>query len=358
MPRCERSKRDSSPAERIYVRWFVPLLFAVASLALVAATPSPKPSVLPSPAPSASPATPKPVFAGTPTVLIYPFETQAGADPKIGAAISQILSQTMSGAGGMNIQTAPGNVARTDFQTYARQQHADFYISGYVTPIGETASVVEQVVSVDSGVILFSQTAQVNNVGDVASQSLQARAEILAYTNRGTQNIQSTSANTPAPTASNGAQVKLGGISGIVDSVFHHRAAATPTPMPASAKPSRGVIVAPVSGTGNVPATDLHNATNELYFALSRRYNASITSVKGSVASSADTICGAQRDNTIASGTIAENIPKHGHEVDFTLQIYTCFGAVLDTQTGKGNSIKAAVDAAASAYALAHPENS
>jgi TolB-like protein len=340
------------------VRRFVPLLFLAASLALVAATPSPKPSAAPNSTPSASSATPKPAFAAVPTVLIYPFETQSGADPKIGAAISQILSQTMTGAGGMNVHTAPPNVARSDFQNYARQQHADFYISGYVTPIGDTASVVEQVVSVESGVILFSQTAQVFNVSDVASQSLQARAEILAYTNRGTQNIQRTSSNTPAPAVTNGAQVKLGGISGIVDSVFHHHNAATPTPMPASAKPSRGIIVAPVAGSGNVPAADLTSATNELYFALSRRYNASITTVKGNVATSADTICGTQRNNTIAGGTIAENIPKRGREVEFTLAVYTCFGAVLDTKTGKGNSLKAAIDAAASAYAAAHPQNS
>jgi len=291
-------------------------------------------------------------------VLVYPFETQSGADPKIGAAISQILSQAMSQSGGINVLPVPQKVARSDYQTYARQQHADFYIGGYVTPIGETASVVEQVVSVDSGVILFSQTAQVFSVGDVASQSLQARSVILAYTNRGTQTIQSTSSKTPAPTATNGAQVKLGGISAIVDSVFHHHSASTPTPIPAGAKPLRGVIVAAVTATGNVSAADLNNATNELYFALQRRYNASITPVKDSVAKSADSICGTHRNNTIASGTLAENMPKKGHEVDFTLQVYTCFGALLDTQTGKGNNAKTAIDAAVAAYAAAHPDNS
>jgi hypothetical protein len=291
-------------------------------------------------------------------VLIYPFETQAGADPKIGAAISQILSQAMTQSGGINVLPVPPKVARSDYQTYAKQQHADFYIGGYVTPIGETASVVEQVVSVDSGVILYSQTAQVFSVGDVASQSLQARAVIEAYTNRGTQSIASTSSKTPAPTATNGAQMKLGGISAIVDSVFHHHAAATPTPIPAGAKPSRGVIVAPVLATGSVSASDLSSATNELYFAMARKYNASITGVKESVAKAADSICGSNRNNTIASGTLAENMPKKGHEVDFTLQIYTCFGVVLDTQVGKGNNAKAAIDAAVAAYAAAHPDNS
>ncbi|HEY1975664.1 MAG TPA: hypothetical protein VGG89_03895 [Candidatus Baltobacteraceae bacterium] len=337
------------------MRRFLPMLFVVASLVLMAAAPSPKPSPTPSPAASAAP---KPGFGQTPTVLVFPFETQSGADPKIGAAISQILSQGMAQAGGLTVLPIPQNVARADYQTYAREQHAEFYISGYVTPIGETASVVEQLVGVNDGIVLFSQTAQVNSVADVASQSLQARSFIIAYANRNTQNIASTTANTPAPAVTNGAQVKLGGISAIVDSVFHRRGAATPTPIPASAKPARGVIIAPLAPNGNVPAADLTNATNELYFAMSRRFNASITPVKSSVATSADSICGTRRNNTIAGGTLAENIQKHGHEVVFTLSVYTCFGAVLDTQIGKGDNIKAAIDKAVTAYTTAHPDNS
>lgn len=337
------------------MRRFIPLLFAAASIVLIAAVPTPKSSASPSPTPS--PSSSPLSFTQTPTVLIYPFDVQSGTDPKIGIAIAQILSQEMKAAGGLNVLPLAQHVARTDFLANAHQQHADFYVSGYVTPIGNAASVVEQVVSVDSGVILFSQTAQVFSVADVASQSLQARSQILAFTNRGTQNIQSQTSNTPAPSASNGAQVKLGGLSSIVDSVFHHRGGATPAPE-AVIKPARGVIVAPVSSSGAVADKDLTNATNELYFAMSRKYNAAVTPVKGNVAQTADSICGAQRNNTIATGTLTENIPKHGKEVDFTLRVYTCFGVVLDTQTGKGNNLKTAVDAAVAAYATAHPDNS
>ena len=103
---------------------------------------------------------------------------QTGVDAKIGFAIASILAQEMSAAGGLNVLAVPTGVKRTDFLETARTQKADFYISGYVTPVGDTAAVVEQVVSVDSGVILFSQTAQVQSVADVASQSLLARAQI------------------------------------------------------------------------------------------------------------------------------------------------------------------------------------
>lgn len=288
-------------------------------------------------------------------MLVYPFDVQTGVDPKIGTAIAEILAQEMTAAGGLSVLPVPQNVKRPDFLQTARAQKADFYISGYVTPVGYAAAVVEQVVSVDSGVILFSQTAQVQSVADVASQSLLARAQILAFVNRSTESIAAQSANTPAPTATNGANMKISGLSSIVDSVFHHKGAPAPSPSPVT-KPSRGVIVAPVVAAGSISESDLHGATDELFFALQHHYTVQLTRTSD-VATSADAICGTNRDNTIASGTLAQTAVRHGREAVFTLTIYTCFGAVLDKTVGKGGSFKAAVDAAVAAYATAHPQN-
>ena len=183
---------------------------------VVAATPSPQPlGRQPSPPPSS--------LEQLPVVLVYPFDVQTGADPRIGTAIAQILGQEMVAAGGITVLPIPAGVKRPSFLDNARAAKADFYISGYVTPVGESAAVVEQVVSVESGVILFSQTAQVSSVADVASQSLLARSQILAFVGRETQNVGTQTANTPAPTSSNGAQVPISGISNIVDSVFKHK---------------------------------------------------------------------------------------------------------------------------------------
>ncbi len=181
-----------------------------------------------------------------------------------------------------------------------------------MTPVGDHASVVEQVVSTDSGVILFSQTAQVQTVADVASQSLLARQEILAFVGRGTENVATQPANTPAPTSSNGAQVPIQGLGSIVSSVFKHKGSRTPTPAPAI-KPSRGVIVAPVTASGYVAPADLNSALHELYYSLNTRFNAQMTGVTTSnVAQSSDTICGTNRNNTIATGTLADTPPHHG----------------------------------------------
>ena len=76
------------------------------------------------------------------------------------------------------------------------------------------------------------------------------------------------------------------------------------------------------------------------------------------VSASADSICGTNRNNTIASGTIAQVIPKRGRATStFVLSVYTCFGAKLGDVTGTGSSPKAAVDAAVASYASAHPDN-
>ncbi len=333
----------------------IALLLAATALAAAAAPPTPTPAT---PAPRVSP-TPfvAPNSAATATVLIYPFDVQTGVDAKIGFAIASILAQEMSAAGGLNVLGVPTGVKRTDFLETARTQKADFYISGYVTPVGDTAAVVEQVVSVDSGVILFSQTAQVQSVADVASQSLLARAQILAFVGRGTQNIQTQPANTPAPSSTNGAQMQIHGIGSIVDSVFHHKGAAGPSPTPL-VKPDRGVIVAPITATAPFAAADLTNATNELFFSMQRHYRVAMAP-PGSTIAQADSICGANRNNTIAGGTLAQNVPKHGRaEIVFTLSIYTCFGAELDHAVGKGSTYKSAVDAAVTSYATAHPNNS
>ncbi|MBV9334031.1 MAG: hypothetical protein JO146_08480 [Candidatus Eremiobacteraeota bacterium] len=336
--------------ERSLLRRFLMTALISSSLAFaLGATPPP-------PVPTAAPAP-----AGIdqlPTVIVYPFDVQTGSDPRIGIAIGQILAQEMGAAGGLTVLPVPQGIKRADFLTNAHTAHADFYISGYVTPVGDSAAVVEQVVSVDSGVILFSQTAQVGSVADVASQSLLAREQILAVVGRGTENVQPRPNNTPAPTSTNGAQVPIQGLGSIVSSVFgKHKGAHTATPGPV-VKPSRGVIVAPVTASGAIGSTDLTNAARELFFAMNTHYNAQMTAVTGNPQQSADTICGSNRDNTVATGTLAASSDHHKTEYQFDLFVYTCFGATLAHHTGKASTIKNAVNAAVLAYAAAHPDNS
>jgi hypothetical protein len=329
------------------------MLVLGSSLAFATAAAPPTPAPSPAPAPSGAPAG----IEALPTVVIYPFDVQTGVDPRLGIAIAQILSQEMAAAGGISVLPVPQNVKRANFLDNARTARADFYISGYVTQVGDRASVITQVVSVSSDVMLFSQTAQVSTVADVASQSLFVREQILTFLGRGTENVGQQSANTPAPSSTNGAQMPISGLGSIVSSVFKHKGAHAPTPAPAI-KPSRGVIVAPVTASGSVAPADLSSALHELYFALNSRFNTQMTAVTSNVAQSSDAICGSNRDNTIATGSLQVLPGGHKKQIAFDLVVYTCFGAELARATGKGPSIKSAVDAAVSAYASAHPDNS
>ena len=250
----------------------------------------------------------------------------------------------------------PQGVKRTDFLENARTKAADFYISGYVTPVGEAAAVVEQVVSVESGVILFSQTAQVQSVADVASQSLQARAQILAFVNRATQNIAPQSTNTPAPTSSNGANMQLRGSAASSTRYFTAKAPRRRRRLRRSNR-SAGLSSRPSAGPGPPPAPTSPTPPTNSSLRCSGTTRAAHQNVRN-VATAADAICGTQRNNTIAAGTLSETFPHHGRpEVVFTLSVYTCFGAVLDKAVGKGDSFKQAVDAAVATYATAHPTN-
>jgi hypothetical protein len=116
--------------------------------------------------------------------------------------------------------------------------------------------------------------------------------------------------------------------------------------------------VAPVIAAGPVAGGDLSNAVRELYFALNARFETQMTAVRTSVPQSADAICGPHRDNTIATGTLQETTSHRRTQVTFNLLVYTCFGVELAHATGKGGSIKSAVDSAVTAYATAHPDNS
>jgi hypothetical protein len=152
--------------------------------------------------------------------------------------------------------------------------------------------------------------------------------------------------------------MKISGISNIVDSVFKHKSGSrTPSPTPTT-KPPRGIIVAPVTASGSAVPADLSNASKELYFSLNRYFVTQMTSVTSSPTQSADAICGANRDNTIASGTLQETTSHNRLAVEFDLTVYTCFGAPLEHEVGKGSTLKIAVDGAVAAYAAAHPDNS
>lgn len=337
----------------------LPRIFALGLLCLSvslvgAARPTPRPSPTPTPTPSA---TPEPPHA-LPLVVVFPFDASTDIKPGTGQAAAQLYVQQMNAAGGIDTIAAPASVKRTSYASYASGVKADYYLAGYMTPLGNGVSLVEQVVSVRSGTIVYGQTAQIESFQDATAQARMIHDGIIALEKQISDaytSAQATSTSTPMP--SNQANLAQG-FSGL-KTLFKHKGG--PTPVPASAKPPKGVIVARVAGA--LPAADLAKATTELYTTLAAHYNARlVNSGSQNLTVQADSICGSDRNNTIAGGTATAKLVHHTlgsrPEYTFALTIYTCFGAKLAEATGTGGSLASAVHAAVESYAAAHPGNS
>jgi hypothetical protein len=291
-------------------------------------------------------------------VVVFPFDASSDIKPGTGAAAAQLYVQQMNAAGGIDTIAAPASVKRTDYSTYASGVKADYYLAGYMTPLGNGVSVVEQVVSVRSGTIVYGQTAQIESFQDATAQARMIHDGIVALEKQISDaytSAQATATSTPLP--SNQANLAQG-FSGL-KTLFKHKGPATP--VPAAAKPRKGIIVAHVAGP--LPASDLTKATNELYTTLAAHYNTRlVTYGSQNLTVQADSICGSDRNNTIAGGTASAKLVHHtfgsSPQYTFALTVYTCFGAKLAEATGTGASLTSAVHAAAESYASTHPGNS
>jgi TolB-like protein len=339
------------------VRRLLAAFLLCSSLALVAATPAPRATLPPKAAPTFSPA-PSGTGAG-PTVLVYPFTTPSDLDARYGTAVAQIYDEVFAQSGGLTVLNSPEGVKREDYAKVAKVQHADYYISGYIEPIGTGAAIVMQIVDVSSDIAVYAQTTQVQGVPDVGSQALYARNVILQAS--GIESTQiTTTKETPTPSSTSGASVSL---TNVLGDIFKGKGkgkgtASVATPIPN--KPSRGIIVMRVTGTAK--ATDIAAASDTMARDLGNFYAVRPSAIAvTNLAKQADGICGAFRNNTIASGVLtATHIGgMHAHDTySFTFNVNACFGPVLYTNTQTGDDRSKVVNDAVAAYVTDHPDNS
>lgn len=341
--------------ERIFVRRIPAVFLLCLGIALAGAAPS-KPSPKATPAP-VSTATPQQVRL--PIVVVFPFHTSSDIAAADGVKAANLFVDQMNTAGGIDTIGAPATVKENHYLTYARNVKADFYVTGYMTPLGNGVSLVEQVVSTRSGTMTFGQTAQIQSFADASSQAIAIHDGIMEQ-ERGMQEAyqQAQATATATPMANN--QANIG--KGIADiaGLFKHKGKTATAKTAAVVKPSKSVLIAHVNGS--VPANNLSSATSALYAAMNDYYHVHMTNATGlNLSTQADGICGSNRNNTIATGTLSAKSIRHGlgHRTEWTfdLDIYTCWGAKLSEHTATAGSLQDAVSSAVAAYAKAHPEN-
>jgi hypothetical protein len=187
-----------------------------------------------------------------PTVVVFPFSLSASdVDKESGARLAVIIATGIANNGGVVVKPAPPGTERKNYLTAARQIGADYYVSGYVTPLGNDVSVVEQVVSTQNGILIASNTAQISTYADAAGQGATLGDEIIRHHNRNLDAFQAPpppAAATPTPEPTGAAQADLG-------KLFHRKGKATPTPAPSPA------TVAAAATTAGTTATPVAVAT-------------------------------------------------------------------------------------------------
>ncbi|MBC5815545.1 MAG: hypothetical protein GIW97_03290 [Candidatus Eremiobacteraeota bacterium] len=310
--------------------------------------------------PSGPPATPAPTptpfavpTAAVPVMMIYPFAVNGDADKKAGDKMAGLFLAQIAGAGGVIVKPIPAKVvARTDYLSDAIKNGADYYLSGYMTPVGEEVALVEQLVSTGSGAIIWSSTAQVLTYGDALNQADIVRQSVINHAGRvEAQYRQQQALATPTPGPANGAQTSIGAILGLIKHVAGGRKAEPAPTLAPEKKPLKAILVIGHDGG----ASSLQHSLDRIY----RVSNAGIES--GDVVADTRKVCSKFPNITVASGETkrerTRGFPPSSINV-FTLRMYNCQGTVFFTNTARSGSLQDAVDQAVAAYVSAHPSNS
>jgi len=142
-----------------------------------------------------------PAFTIVPSVIVYPLEAgSSDLNREDSARIATTLATQIAIGGAVKVIPPKAGVERANYLADARQAGANYYVTGFITPLGSGASVVEQVVSTVSGTIVFNITNYITSLDDIIAQGDALRNGIIERGNRALQAFQAPppAAATPA----------------------------------------------------------------------------------------------------------------------------------------------------------------
>lgn len=184
-----------------------------------------------------------------PIVVVYPLTSTGAVDVSAGGNIALLLATKLGELGGVTVKPSTPGTERPKFLDAALALGADYYITGFLTPLGADNSLITQVVSTHSGSVVFSTTAVVRTYADAVAQADPIREAILRHAGRG---LAALDAPPPAPSSSP-APDNASGVN--ITRALRKRPKATPLPRtpPPSPGPS-GPANAASRGTTALPA--------------------------------------------------------------------------------------------------------
>lgn len=172
-----------------------------------------------------------------PLVVVYPLTVNGDAQKDSGERLAVMFAQQLADNGIKVVPPVPGT-QRADFLTSARKLGCDYYITGFITPLGAEVSVVEQVVSTSSGTVVASNSVQFLTYSDANGQGALLGQMIHEHAERALASLQENPhpSATAEPKDSPEANLsKLGGL-------FKRKPKPTPSP---SAPPDAGPTPTP-----------------------------------------------------------------------------------------------------------------
>lgn len=334
-------------------------------------------------------ATPSSPLLSKPNVIVYPFvPTGASVDREAGSRLATILAEQMSSTGKVKVIPPPPGTDRADYLKVALSNNADYYVIGYITPLGDAVAVVEQVVSTTTGIVVFSQTAQIKSYSDAAGQGADLGTFIANHANRGLAAIGTAPPqSSPTLAPSSGPQANL---TNLLNRKKGKKNAPTPAPAPtpipsapaaALTNVARPATAAPTAATAPPTAASVAIAAPKTVAAAAvaaadyvvvpiggsadpalreRATQRLVDRVHGERADSVRTICAAHAVRAIFSGGLSVR-PEAQSSSSATLNLTasSCSGKTLWQQThvgvgggaqGQQIAVDSAVDAVIGAY--------
>jgi TolB-like protein len=196
-------------------------------------------------------AAPSGSILGTPILVVYPFTANGSSvSHEAGSRLAVTIATQIADLGGVDVKPATPGVERQEYLQAAHREGADYYIAGYLTPLGDGVSVVEQLVSTQTGIVVYSNTAQVRTYADAAGQGDVLRDALLRHQTRnlGAYAAPPPPAATPTATPAPGsaAQANLGRLFG--------RRQKTATPAKPQPSPSPAALAAAPQSPAPSPA--------------------------------------------------------------------------------------------------------
>jgi hypothetical protein len=280
-----------------------------------------------------------PAFTIVPTVIVYPISTSSSLNREDAARIMTTLATQIAQGGQIKVIPPNTGVDRANYLADARSAGANYYVTGFLTPLGAGASVVQQVVSTTSGTLVFSVTNYITSLAEIAAQGDQLRTGILERSSRGIQAFTAPPppANTPAPEATKGADVNI-------NKLFGHKNASAASAVALAPPANATLAILSVGGSANA---DERTATAQSLVSAFEKAGRHAVLVDASTPSNA--LCAANKATAQVATWIDPPASPANTNASLRMIAYDCNGKVAFDRTFK-QPLGGVTDAAVGAY--------